>query len=92
MKRLFLVVIAGAGLVVGGAVPAAAHSQRVTPPGQGEVVVSGPISNAWAQAHCHAMAPAVVAGASDGVVVFSPQEPLSCPSTVTNPGGQVTGP
>lgn len=74
------------------AAPAAAHSQTVTPPGQDGPVVVGPISKGWAQAHCHAMAPAVVAAASDGVVVFTPGGALPCPSHVTNPGGQVTGP
>jgi len=92
MKRLILVAVAGVVLPLGAAVPAAAHSQTVTPPGRGEAVVAGPISNAWAQAHCNAQAPAVVAEASDGVVVFLPAGALPCPSTVTNPGGQVTGP
>lgn len=70
----------------------AAHSQTVTPPGQDGPVVVGPISKGWAQAHCHAMAPAVVGAASDGVVVFTPGGALACPTHVTNPGGQVTGP
>ncbi|HUF59089.1 MAG TPA: hypothetical protein VMR89_06395 [Actinomycetota bacterium] len=92
MKRLILVAVAGAVLPLGVALPAAAHSQTVTPKGRDVPVVAGPISNVWAQAHCHAQAPAVVAEASDGVVVFSPAGPLPCPSNVTNPGGQVTGP
>ncbi len=74
------------------AAPAAAHSQTVTPPAQDGPVVIGPISKGWAQAHCHAMAPAVVAAASNGVVVFTPAGALPCPSNVMNPGGQVTGP
>jgi hypothetical protein len=74
------------------AAPAAAHSQTVTPPSSDAPVVIGPISKGWAQAHCHAMAPAVVAGASGGVVVFTPAAALPCPASVTNPGGQVTGP
>lgn len=74
------------------AAPIAAHSQTVTPPSKDGPVVVGPISKGWAQAHCHAMAPAVVAAASDGVVVFTPGGPLPCPTHVTNPGGQVTGP
>ena len=73
------------------AAPAAAHSQTVTPPSSDAPVVIGPISKAWAQAHCHAMAPAVVAAASGGVVAFSPAAALPCPANVTNPGGQVTG-
>lgn len=74
------------------AAPAAAHSQTVTPTGWDAPVVIGPISKGWAQAHCHAMAPAVVSGASNGVVVFTPAAALPCPGNVTNPGGQVTGP
>ncbi len=74
------------------AAPAAGHSQTVTPPSSDTPVVVGPISKGWAQAHCHAMAPAVVATASDGVVVFTPGAALPCPANVTNPGGQVTGP
>ena len=92
MKRIFLIAVTAGGLALGAAAPAAAHSQTVTPPAKDGPVVTGPISKAWAQAHCHAAAPAVVAGASDGVVVFSPQAALPCPSTVTNPGGEVTGP
>jgi hypothetical protein len=74
------------------AAPAAAHSQTVTPAGWDEPVVIGPISKGWAQAHCHAMSPSVVSGASNGVVVFTPAAALPCPANVTNPGGQVTGP
>jgi len=65
-----------------------AHSQTVTPRGQDEAVVSGPISKPYAQAHCNSNAPAIVAEASKGVVVFSPPEPLACPG-IENPGGQV---
>jgi hypothetical protein len=73
------------------AAPAAAHSQTVTPPGQ-EPVVSGPIAVPWVQGHCHAQAPAVVADASGGVVVFTPPGAFPCSDLITNPGGQVTGP
>jgi len=69
----------------------AGHSQTVDPKGNGDGFVK-PISNPWAQAHCHAQAPAVVFEASDGVVKFTPGGALPCPGTVTNPGGQVTGP
>jgi len=92
VKRTIMSLIAAIGLTFALAMPAAAHSQTVTPPGGDGAVVRGPISNAWAQAHCHAQAPAVVATASNGVVVFSPPLALPCPDTVTNPGGQVTGP
>jgi hypothetical protein len=90
MKRPLFSLVAALALLAGLAVPVAAHSQTVTPPGR-DSVVSGPISNAWAQAHCHAASPGVVAGASNGVVVFTPQGALDCPA-VANPGGQVTGP
>jgi len=90
MKRSLFSLAAALALLAAMAIPVAAHSQTVTPPGQ-DAVVSGPISKAWAQAHCNAAAPAVVAGASNGVVVFTPQAALPCPD-VANPGGQVTGP
>ena len=68
-----------------------AHSQTVNPNGNGDGFTK-PISKPWAQAHCHAQAPAVVSGASNGVVAFNPATALPCPAHVTNPGGQVTGP
>lgn len=70
------------------ALPAEAHSQLVQPPSKDAPVVAGPISNAWAQAHCHAASPAIVAESSNGVVQFVPAGPLPCPP-VSNPGGQV---
>lgn len=76
------------GLLVLTSGPALAHSQTVRPPGQDGPVVQGPISKAWAQAHCNAQAPYVTGEASDGVVVFSPQQALPCPA-VANPGGQI---
>lgn len=66
------------------------HSQVVTPPGVGEDVVSGPISNPWAQAHCNAASPALSAERSNGVVQFLPAVALACP-LVANPGGQIHG-
>lgn len=90
MRRfLFAVVVGVASISM--AAPAAAHTQTVTPPGQ-DAVVSGPIAVPWVQGHCHAQAPAVTAEASGGVVLFSPQGALPCSDTITNPGGQVTGP
>ena len=83
-----LSLVATALLAIGGV---AAHSQTVNPNGQGDGFVK-PISNPWAQAHCHAQAPAVVFEASDGVVKFTPGGALPCSTTITNPGGQVTGP
>ena len=90
MRRLLIgALVAVAPLLM--AVPAGAHTQTVTPPGQ-DPVVSGPIAVPWVQGHCHAEAPAVTAEASGGVVIFSPQGALPCSDTITNPGGQVTGP
>lgn len=87
MRRLAILITATAlGLTL--ALPAGAHTQSVTPPGRAEPVVQGPISNAWAQAHCNAQAPAVTGEASGGVVQFNPQEALPCPAT-PNPGGKV---
>ncbi|HUH17155.1 MAG TPA: hypothetical protein VMM85_04335 [Methylomirabilota bacterium] len=72
---------------------ASAHRFTVDPRGSGDPdIVNEPISQPYAQAHCHAQSPAVVSGASGGVVSFSPAEALPCPADVTNPGGQVTGP
>jgi hypothetical protein len=90
MKKSTAALLGALALAV---VPAAqAHTQTVNPPGQGEPgIVSDPISKPFAQAHCHAEAPAVVADASNGVVSFSPAGALPCPS-VANPGGQTTGP
>ena len=89
--RPILVAVGGALLLaVAGAGSALAHSQVVQPPSQDTPVVSGPISNPWAQAHCHAASPAIVADASNGVVRFTPAAALPCPA-VPNPGGQVHG-
>jgi len=71
------------------AASASAHSQTVTPNGNGEGFTR-PISNPWAQAHCHAASPAIVAERSDGVVQFLPASALPCPA-VANPGGQIHG-
>jgi hypothetical protein len=90
MKKLSAAIAAAFALAV---VPAAlAHTQTVNPPGQGDPgIVADPISKPFAQAHCHAQSPAVVAEASNGVVAFSPAGALPCPP-VANPGGQTTGP
>jgi len=68
---------------------ALAHTQTVTPKGNGDGFTK-PISKAWAQAHCHAASPALVGEASNGVVQFLPATALPCPA-VPNPGGQVHG-
>jgi hypothetical protein len=67
----------------------AAHSQTVNPNGNGDGFTK-PISNAWAQAHCNAQSPSIVADRSNGVVAFNPAGALPCPP-VPNPGGQVHG-
>lgn len=67
-----------------------AHAQVVTPRGWDDPVVSGPISNPWAQAHCNAASPAIIADRSNQVVQFLPAAALPCPA-IPNPGGQVHG-
>jgi hypothetical protein len=67
----------------------AAHTQTVDPNGNGDGFTK-PISNPWAQAHCHAASPSLVFDASNGVVAFNPATALPCPA-VPNPGGQVHG-
>ncbi len=90
MRRFLSAVFVGvASLLIAG--PAVAHTQTVTPPGK-DAVVQGPIARPWIQGHCRAQAPAVSGEASGGVAVFSPQGYVPCLDTVTNPGGQVTGP
>lgn len=74
-------------LAFGAGAPALAHTQTVSPPAHEEPVVTGPISNPWARAHCESAAPGVVDTASDGVVSFMPVEALC--NAVVNPGGQV---
>ncbi len=55
-----------------GAATVAAHSQTVNPVGNGDGFTNRPISRSWAQAHCNAAAPLIVADASNEVVKFSP--------------------
>jgi hypothetical protein len=88
VRRLTGIWIAALALLALTAPSAMAHSQTVQPPSHESPVVSGPISKAWAQAHCYAQSPAVVAEASGGVVSFNPPGVLPCPAT-PNPGGQV---
>jgi hypothetical protein len=90
LRSVSLAASTAALLVSVAASSVAAHSQTVRPPAMDEPVVSGPISNPWAQAHCHAASPALVYEASGGVVRFSPSAALPCP-LVPNPGGQVHG-
>jgi hypothetical protein len=62
---MMLVALSAAGV--------AAHSQTVTPSGNGDGFTK-PISNPWAMAHCKAASPLLVAGASGGVVQFNPAQ------------------
>jgi hypothetical protein len=65
--------------------PASAHQLDVNPPGQ-ETKSKGAVSTDWAQAHCNAQSPEVLA--SRGAATFTPQGALPCPPEA-NPGGQV---
>lgn len=87
-RRALGTTVASLALLLGSAGVAAGHGQTVQPPPHDEPVVSGPISNAWAQAHCNAASPGLVAEASKGVMTFTPAGALPCPA-VPNPGGQV---
>lgn len=88
MGRRFSVATALAALLIALSTGvAAAHGLTVSPRGQSEPVVQGPVSNAWAQAHCQAAAPETATAVSGGVVVFNPAEKLDC-GEVQNPGGR----
>jgi hypothetical protein len=87
-KRALASVSVVAILALAGSHAAYGHSQTVTPPSEEVPVVTGPISKPYAQAHCNSNAPATVAEASNGVVVFTPAGALPCPP-IPNPGGQV---
>jgi hypothetical protein len=89
-RRTLVAASGGALLALTIAGSALGHSQIVQPPSHDEPVVSGPISKAWAQAHCNANSPAIVADRSNGVVRFLPGAALPCP-LIANPGGQVHG-
>lgn len=70
-----------------GAGPALAHSQTVSPPAHEEPVRDGEeVSRQWAQAHCNAASPEVLADV--GVASFSPAGALPCLEEYVNPGGQ----
>lgn len=68
---------------------ASAHQLTVDPNGNGDGFTR-PISRAWAQAHCNAESPSIVADRSNGVVAFPPGTSLPCP-LVPNPGGEIHG-
>jgi hypothetical protein len=89
MRKMIAVVVASvwALSLAGGA---SGHGIIVTPPGQTGPVVSQPVSQPFAQAHCHAQSPAELSD-SPAAAQFVPGAALPCPG-VPNPGGQVTGP
>ena len=89
ISAILLSLVATALFAVGSV---AAHTQTVNPNGGDAGWVNEPIARPWVQGHCHAQAPAVVGAASDGVVSFFPAGYRECSPTITNPGGQVTGP
>lgn len=89
IRKVLATTAPAAALVLGGPLAADAHSQVVDPPGDVGPTVTGPISQAWAQAHCSAASPGVVWEASNGVATFLPMDNIPCPA-VPNPGGQVT--
>ena len=92
MKRSLFSLVAAVALLVALAVPVAAHTQTVTPPGQDTAVIDAdPIARPWIQGHCKAAAPTVTYAASGGVVDFSPHGEVAC-TGILNPGGQTTGP
>lgn len=65
----------------------AAHAQVVTPKGNADGHTQG-VSRPWAQAHCQAQSPLIIADRSDGVVQFTPaMEFTNCvPGTRGNGG------
>ena len=89
MRKMIAVVVASAWALslAGGA---SAHGIIVTPPGQTGPVASQPVSQPFAQAHCHAQSPAELSD-SPAAAQFVPGAALPCPGA-ENPGGQVTGP
>ena len=89
MRKMTAAVVASAW-ALSLAAGASAHGIIVTPPGQTGPVVSQPVSQRFAQAHCHAQSPAELS-ASPAAAQFVPGTALPCPG-VENPGGQVTGP
>lgn len=81
--RTLRAAVLAAAMLAMSAAAAAAHSQTVDPNGRGGGF-SKPISNAWAQAHCHAASPEVLATtATRAANSFSPAAALPCP---TGPG------
>ena len=78
--------VAAIGLTAALVTPVAAHSHTVDPNGNGEGFTK-PVSKPWAQAHCNAQSPEVLAEVN-AASWFNPAAALPCPA-VENPGGQV---
>lgn len=91
MKHLMLAILV-ASVMLFTASGASAHVLTVTPAGQDEPVFKQGISRPFAQAHCHAQAPAQATASSGGTVAFNPAGIRACPEDAENPGGQTTGP
>lgn len=92
VRRLVAGILSIVAVMALGVASVAAHTMTLDPPAGTGGFTNEPISKPWAQAHCNAQSPAIVSDASGGVVAFNPPTALPCPHTVTNPGGQVTGP
>jgi hypothetical protein len=86
LKHLLLTGILGLALA-SPAATASAHGLTVVPP-TGETKVNQVVSTDWAQAHCHAQAPATATDKSGGVVTFTPAGAFPCP---TGPGQGAPG-
>jgi len=69
-----------------GAGSIAAHTQTVTPNGNGEGRTNEPVSRPWAMAHCQAASPLIIADRSGGVVQFNP--PMEFDNCVPGTRGQ----
>lgn len=75
LHRITRALVVAIAMLVLGTAAVAAHSQTVTPNGNGDGFTK-PISNPWAMAHCQAASPLHVAQTSNGVVQFNPARPF----------------
>jgi len=88
VRGLAGVLLAAAALASISVGAVAAHTITVTPNGNADGFGPRSISKSWAQAHCNAESPSLIADSSKGVVQFLPAQALPCPA-VPNPGGQI---
>jgi len=70
-KRISVALMTATVMFALSAAGAAAHTQTVTPNGNGDGFTK-PIANPWAMAHCVSAAPFVAAESSGGIVQFNP--------------------